>query len=104
MVSPNGNRAFPESASPSGQRVVVIGGGLAGLAAAVEIRALSKGAVDVTLIERNAHLGGKMNVFSEGGYSFDMGPTIITLPQVLRGIIRRAGKKPEDYQIGRAHV
>jgi phytoene desaturase len=97
MVSPNGNRASPESAPPSGQRVIVIGGGLAGLAAAVEIRALSKGSVDVTLIEKNAHLGGKMNVFSEQGFSFDMGPTIITLPQVLRGIIRRAGKKPEDY-------
>ncbi len=51
----------------------------------------------VTLIERNAHLGGKMNILRERGFTFDMGPTIITLPQVLRGIIRRSGRKPEDY-------
>jgi phytoene desaturase len=52
--------------------------------------------VRATLIERNAHLGGKMNVLSDQGFTFDMGPTIITLPNVLRGIIRRAGRRPED--------
>src|SRR5690606_7699234 len=41
---------------------VVIGGGLAGLAAAVELTTLG---ARVTLIERNAHLGGKMNVHRE---------------------------------------
>ncbi len=75
-------------------RVIVVGGGLAGLAAAVELR--TRGA-HVTLIERNAHLGGKMNVLSEQGFTFDMGPTIITLPQVLRGIIERAGRPVADY-------
>jgi len=74
--------------------VVIVGGGLAGLASAVELA--SRGAA-VTLIERNQHLGGKMNVLREAGFSFDMGPTIITLPQVLQGIIERAGRRPEDY-------
>lgn len=73
---------------------IVIGGGLAGLASAVE---LASHGVGVTIVERNAHLGGKMNVLSERGYTFDMGPTIITLPQVLRGIIRRSGRRPEDW-------
>lgn len=72
----------------------MVGGGLAGLAAAVECASLGR---SVTLVEKNAHLGGKMNVLSEKGFHFDMGPTIITLPQVLRGIIRRAGRKVEDY-------
>jgi len=76
------------------RRAVVIGGGLAGLAAAVE---MATHGLAVTIVERNAHLGGKMNVLSEGGFTFDMGPTIITLPQVLRGIIRRSGRRPEDY-------
>lgn len=74
--------------------VTIVGGGLAGLACAVELRTLG---CRVTLVERGEHLGGKMNVLSEAGYSFDMGPTILTLPQVLRGVIRRAGKRVEDY-------
>jgi phytoene desaturase len=82
----------------NGRRVVVIGGGLAGLASAVELSTLG---AEVTLIEQNAHLGGKMNLLEErtskGAFRFDMGPTIITLPQVLRGIIRRSGRKVEDY-------
>jgi phytoene desaturase len=77
--------------SPS---VIIVGAGLAGLAAAVELA--GRGA-RVTLVERNAHLGGKMNVLSESGFTFDMGPTIITMPQVLKGIIARAGRRTEDY-------
>lgn len=73
--------------------VVVIGGGLAGLSAAVEL--LSAGA-RVTLVERNDHLGGKMNVLSERGFTFDMGPTILTMPNVLRGILTRAGRRVSD--------
>ncbi len=76
--------------------VVVVGGGLAGLASAVEI-ASNLGPGSVTLVERNAHLGGKMNVLSDRGFTFDMGPTIITLPQVLRGIINRSGRRVQDY-------
>ncbi len=75
------------------RRVVVVGGGLAGLAAAVELQ--GRGA-HVTIVEANDHLGGKMNVLSENGYTFDMGPTILTLPEVLCGIIRRAGRRVPD--------
>ena len=75
------------------KRVVVIGGGLAGLASAIELQ--GQGAA-VTIIEANDHLGGKMNVLKENGYTFDMGPTILTLPEVLCGIIRRTGNKVQD--------
>jgi hypothetical protein len=74
--------------------VIIVGGGLAGLSASVELSSLG---CRVILVERNAHLGGKMNVLSEKGFTFDMGPTILTLPQVLRGIIRRSGRRVEDY-------
>ena len=43
-------------------RAVVVGGGLAGLASAVELR--TRG-LDVTIIDRNDHLGGKMNILQE---------------------------------------
>ncbi|MAY75513.1 MAG: phytoene desaturase [Phycisphaerae bacterium] len=78
--------------SPS--KAVIVGGGLAGLACAVE---LATHGVRVTLVESNSHLGGKMNVHEAAGFVFDMGPTIITLPQVFRSIIQRAGKDPADY-------
>ena len=81
------------SPNPTDRHAVVIGGGLAGLSSAVEL--LSAG-LSVTLVEKNEHLGGKMNVLEDRGYRFDMGPTIITLPQVLRGIIRRAGRDERE--------
>lgn len=84
---------------------VIIGAGLAGLSAAVELA--GKG-LSVCVVEKNAHLGGKMNVLTVphpgtaanpplADFRFDMGPTIITLPQVLRGIITRTGRKVDDY-------
>ncbi|MFO0963375.1 MAG: phytoene desaturase family protein [Phycisphaerales bacterium] len=76
------------------QHAIVVGGGLAGLAAATE---LAGRGVRVTLVERNAHLGGKMNVLSERGFTFDMGPTILTMPNVARGIIQRTGRTVSDY-------
>ncbi|MEM7623845.1 MAG: FAD-dependent oxidoreductase, partial [Planctomycetota bacterium] len=76
------------------EHVVVIGGGLAGLASAVE---MASNGLRVTLVEANDHLGGKMNLHEAAGFTFDMGPTIITLPQVFRGIIERTGRRPEDY-------
>lgn len=76
------------------KRVVVIGGGLAGLSASVE---LARTGCQVTIVERNDHLGGKMNVLEVDGYSFDMGPTIITMPDVFRGIVERTGRNVSDY-------
>ncbi len=51
----------------------------------------------VTLFEKNEWLGGKAAEYREGGYRFDMGPTILTLPSVLYRIFNEAGKKLEDY-------
>jgi diapolycopene oxygenase len=79
---------------PTNQTAIVIGGGLAGLAAATELAARG---MRVTVVERNHHLGGKMNVLTEKGFTFDMGPTILTMPNVVRGIIQRAGRNVSDY-------
>ena len=70
-------------------RIGVIGGGLAGLASSVTLAARG---YDVTHFEANPWLGGKAAVFEENGYRFDMGPTILTLPSVLRRIFAEAGK------------
>ena len=73
--------------------VAVVGGGLGGLAAACTLAARG---YKVTLFERNAWLGGKAAVLQEQGFRFDMGPTILTVPSVLRRIFGEAGRKLED--------
>jgi len=67
----------------------VIGGGLGGLAAACTLAARGH---RVVLFEKNAWLGGKAAVLEEGGYRFDMGPTILTMPRVLERIFGEAGR------------
>jgi len=63
----------------------VIGGGLAGLAAACTAAARGH---KVTLFEKNEWVGGKAAVHQQDGFRFDMGPTILTLPSVLKRIFR----------------
>ena len=71
------------------RRIVVIGGGLGGLAAACTLAARGHA---VTLLERNPWLGGKAAVLESNGFRFDMGPTILTLPSVLRKVFSEAGR------------
>jgi phytoene desaturase len=75
-------------------RVGVVGGGLGGLAAACTLAARG---YSVVLFEKSPWLGGKAAVLSEAGYRFDMGPTILTIPDVLRRVFTEAGRRLEDY-------
>jgi phytoene desaturase len=70
-------------------RVIVIGGGLGGLAAACTLAARGH---EVALFEANPWLGGKAAVLESDGFRFDMGPTILTLPSVLARIFAEAGR------------
>jgi phytoene desaturase len=74
--------------------VGVIGGGLGGLAAACTLAARGH---PVILFERNHWLGGKAAVLEQNGFRFDMGPTILTLPSVLRRIFAEAGEPINKY-------
>jgi diapolycopene oxygenase len=76
------------------ERIGVIGGGLGGLAAACTLAARGYA---VTVFERNAWLGGKAAQLEGAGFRFDMGPTIVTIPSVLRRIFTEAGRRMEDY-------
>ncbi|MGA7158818.1 MAG: phytoene desaturase family protein [Acidobacteriaceae bacterium] len=75
-------------------RVGVIGSGLAGLAAACTLAARGH---EVDVFEKNAWLGGKAAQLVGDGFRFDMGPTILIQPSVLRKVFAEAGKKLEDY-------
>jgi len=75
-------------------RVVVVGGGLAGLSSACVAAARGH---RVTLLDKNDWVGGKAAVHRAEGYRFDMGPTIVTLPSVLKRVFAEAGKEMSDY-------
>ncbi len=68
--------------------VIVIGSGLAGLASAAVLGARG---YRVTVVEKNDWTGGKACQLEAEGYRFDMGPTILTIPSVLKRIFAEAG-------------
>ena len=76
------------------KRVVVIGAGLGGMTAAIQ---LARAGYSVDLLEKNGNVGGKLNLHQEAGFSFDLGPSIFTLPQIFRPIFEHDGKALEDY-------
>ncbi|MCB0308672.1 MAG: phytoene desaturase [Bdellovibrionales bacterium] len=76
------------------KKVVVIGGGLGGLSSAI---ALASKGFSVQIIEKNERLGGKLNVLKKDGFSFDLGPSILTLPKYFEGLFAMAGKNMSDY-------
>lgn len=76
------------------QRILVIGAGFAGLAAATSLA--DKG-YDVTILEKNDIPGGRARVFKAAGYTFDMGPSWYWMPDVFETYFARFGKKPSDY-------
>ncbi|MDT8407614.1 MAG: phytoene desaturase family protein [Methylococcales bacterium] len=76
------------------QRVVVVGAGLGGLSAAIS---LASEGFAVTLLDKNDKVGGKLNVLEKEGFTFDLGPSILTMPHVFAALFTRVGKRMEDY-------
>lgn len=72
---------------------VVIGSGFGGLSAAIRLQSLG---LRVTLLEQRARTGGRAYQLHEGGYVFDMGPSLITAPDVIGRVFERAGTTLAD--------
>ena len=84
------------------RRVVVVGGGVGGLASALD---LAVAGFDVVLLERAAAVGGKMRHVSLGGRSVDAGPTVLTMRWVLDELFQAAGTTlAEQVTLERAEV
>ncbi len=60
--------------------VVIVGGGVGGLATAIRLRSIGH---KVTVLERNELVGGKLAVRERDGFVFDTGPSLVTLPSVF---------------------
>ena len=73
-------------------RVVVVGGGFGGLAAAVRLAKLGH---EVTLVERSRTLGGALTEVSRDGFGWDAGPAWTLLPAVVRDLFRKSGRPLE---------
>jgi phytoene desaturase len=75
-------------------RVVVVGGGVGGLVAAIRLQAAGH---HVTLFERNQTVGGKLATEVRDGYGFDLGPSLLTWPEVFDDVFRVAGTTLADH-------
>ena len=81
------NAADAPQSTPS--EAIVIGAGLGGLAAAMRLGA--KG-YRVTVVDRLDMPGGRGSSISQGGHRFDLGPTIVTVPQGMRELWAACGR------------
>ena len=79
-------------------RVVVVGAGLSGLSAACHLVADGH---DVTVLEREPVPGGRNGVLRASGFTFDTGPTVLTMPELLRRPLERIGGSLEPLRLRR---
>ena len=75
------------------QKVVIVGAGPGGLAAAI---LLARSGVDVTVVERRDVVGGRTSTMERNGFKFDTGPTFFLYPRVLREIFSAAGRDLDE--------
>ena len=76
------------------KKITIIGAGLGGLSAAVR---LAKSGFDVTVLEKNETVGGKVNSVEADGYQFDTGASLLTMRHVFEDLFEYAERDIADY-------
>lgn len=79
--------------SPS-ERVVIVGAGLGGLSAALHLAGAGR---QVTVLERESVPGGRCGLITDGGYRFDTGPTVLTMPHLVAQPLNAVGEQLDDW-------
>ncbi|MDJ0769661.1 MAG: phytoene desaturase family protein [Ilumatobacter sp.] len=74
-------------------KIVIIGAGIGGLATSIRLAAAGH---HVVVLERNPMVGGKFATLEEGGFTFDLGPSLLTLPHVFDELFQLAGTTLAD--------
>lgn len=77
-------------------KIAIIGGGIGGLMGALY---LSNEGHEVTIIEKEHRLGGRMNFVERNGFKIDEGPTIVLLPEMFQDLLTQAGIGKEQYEL-----
>lgn len=75
-------------------KVVVVGAGPGGLATAMQ---LAYAGLDVTILERKSHVGGRTSCFTGQGFRFDLGATFFLYPRILEEICASVGKNLHEH-------
>ncbi|HZE66838.1 MAG TPA: phytoene desaturase family protein [Sporichthyaceae bacterium] len=75
-------------------RVVIVGAGLSGLSAALRLVGAGR---QVTLLERESVPGGRAGVRRVDGYTFDTGPTVLTMPDLIADAFDCVGERMDDW-------
>ncbi|MEM9720815.1 MAG: 1-hydroxycarotenoid 3,4-desaturase CrtD [Bacteroidota bacterium] len=75
-------------------KIIVIGSGIGGLATAIRLRAKGH---QVQVFEANNRVGGKLAELQLGGFRFDMGPSLFTLPQEVDNLFELGGEESTQY-------
>jgi phytoene desaturase len=78
----------------SQKSAIIVGGGIGGLCTAAR---LLKNGYKVTVIEKEDKVGGRANRIEKKGYTFDMGPTLLMMTDVLYDTFKYCGKNFDDY-------
>ncbi len=76
------------------RQAVVVGAGVGGLAAAAR---LARQGFDVQLFEKTGGPGGRCNRMQVDGFTWDLGPTIVLMPEVFQETFTALGRRMEDY-------
>jgi len=74
--------------------VVVVGAGLGGLSAALRLAGAGR---SVTVLEREPVPGGRAGLLEDGGYAFDTGPTVLTMPDLIADALASVGEQLSDW-------
>ncbi|MCU1401620.1 MAG: phytoene desaturase [Acidimicrobiales bacterium] len=80
-VTRTGTRTGTRTDTSTDSTVVVIGAGLAGLSAACHLRGAGR---SVVVVEAGDAPGGRAGVTTIDGYTFETGPTVLTMPEIIR--------------------
>lgn len=76
------------------KKIFVIGAGPGGLAAAM---LLAGRGYHVEVFEKQSYLGGRTSSFTKDGYTFDRGPTFLSMPYILEELFDAVGRRMNDY-------
>ena len=76
------------------KKVAIIGSGFGALSLAIRLQVRG---FKVTIYEKNKEVGGHASQIKKLGYTFDMGPSIITAPFLIEKIFKLAKKSLNDY-------
>ena len=74
--------------------MVIVGAGLGGLSAALRLAGAGR---RVTVVERESVPGGRNGLLHRDGYSFDTGPTVLTMPSLIQDALACVGENLKDW-------